>query len=181
MAKKSAPKKTVTKDAGEESKTLPAKKSRKKATAKEPEEKREIIMCGETPITLVGENPSPQIGKGIGDLIEAVHQLGRVHVTSASHGKEMTALHVVLPDHPQPYDKYPGLVLTIDAESNLASFDHVEIGHASPKLVDDAAFSLLKAMQGEDAAQRNNIGRQENWFYLACEAADEVALRHVQA
>lgn len=110
-------------------------------------------------------------------LVDAVHALGSVKVTSATVRNDTAMLHAVLPDHPQPYDRYPGLILAIDMNSRLMSFDHVVIGHATAETVVDAAFTLLHAMESNEDHPANDIGRRADWFEMAVVTAEKISAR----
>lgn len=152
----------------------PAKKKRRKTL----EPQNAVVMHGETRITHgLGEDDAKAV-QPIGRLIEEIHAKGRVLVTSAAHFGNRTTMHIVLPDHPQTYDSHPGLILEIDAVTNQVSFDHVVVGRVTADLMDDAAYTILTTMRGEDPAARNAIGKIEDWFSQSVSAAEDVADRH---
>lgn len=193
-AKKPATKKTAAKKAssnkvvdtleaveGAEPAAKKAPKAKKATAPKAPIDIRQTVMHGEMRITHGGEAESDSAVAGIMGLADGIHALGRVRITSAAHFGSTTTLHVVLPDHPLPYEQYPGLILAIDSLTNLVSFDHVVIGLVSSALIDDAAFSVLGAMKGDADNPAGASGRRTDWFEQAAIAAEDVAGRHVDA
>lgn len=182
-AKKASAKKVAAAVEGAEGEAPVPKKPRAKKVAapNDTGPVRIVAMHGELRITHTGEPDSERAVAAIGRLVDEVHALGRVQVTSAAHVGATTNLHIVLPGHPQPYEQYPGLILSIDALDNLVTFDHVTIGLVTPELIDDAAFTMLGAMKGDNDNPANDIGRRADWFDRAVDAADLVGARHVAA
>lgn len=159
----------------------PAKKAGKKPTVtKAPVDTRTTFMHGETRLTHTDE-----IGRlaleAMTTLIDDVHAMGRVLITSATHGGGTTMLHTVLPGHPTPYEANPGIILAVDGLDGLVSFDHVVIGLCSAAILDDAAHSLLNVIRGDAENPANAIGRRADWFDIATVAAEDVGARHVSA
>lgn len=161
-------------------KAAAAKTAKKPVTAKSGADARTTFTHGETRLTHSDEAGRLAL-EAMTDLIDQVHAMGRVRITSASHGAGTTMMHIVLPGAPTDYESRPGLILAVDGLDGLVSFDHAVIGIASPELIDDAAWSLLTAMAGDDENPANATGRRADWFEAALDAADAVGLRHVRA
>lgn len=132
-----------------------------------------VSMHGETRIHHQGGDASAAAVATIGEIVDAVHAAGRVRITSAAHSGGTTTLHAVLPDHPTPYDRHPGLILSIDG--GRIAFDHVDAGPATPALVENAAHAILVAMAGNDPDAMSR--RRVDWFEQAVIAAESLADR----
>lgn len=159
----------------------PVKKTRRKASPKVVEPQAVVTMHGDMKIIRDEGPDAPKAADAIASLADEVHGLGRIQITSAAHVGATTTLHAVLPGHPTPYDLFPGLILTIDALTNLVSFDHVEIGKVSSALIDDAAYGILTAMQPDNDNPANGIGRRGDWFERAVEVANDLAMNEAHA
>lgn len=185
MAKTPSPKKTVKPKKAPAKKAAPAEMVDAAAVPKKPRAKKEaakaeangvhVAMHGETRIHHAGDDASAGAIAMIGGIVDAVHAAGRVRITSAAHAGGATTLHAVLPDHPLPYERHPGVILCI-GDAGQVAFDHVEIGTMTPALVEDAAHSILVAMAGNDPDAMSR--RRVDWFEQAVNAAEDVAGRH---
>lgn len=146
-----------------------AKKPKKAAT---PEPSLQSIVHNDYHV-FFGNEAGLQILEQHLPLIDAVVEIGRVKITSATVSAGKVSIHAVLPEHPLPYSIMPGIILTIDPSDHSLWFDHHAIGAAFPEIIDDAAFTLLDAVKGDGAA-----GRRPDWYEVAGRAVDELAIKH---
>jgi hypothetical protein len=172
MAK--APKTTkAPKAASSKAKPKAARKPAAPKKAKKEEPAPEPVFHNETRL-FFGDDAGRQTIEEAFPLIDAVLALGNVQITSASAREGKIDIHVVKPDHPQPYTQFPGVILTVDFDDSSVMFDHFTIGFISPELIDDAATTLLSSLIGPAG------DRQADWFQRAEAIVDELFDRHAR-
>lgn len=110
-------------------------------------------------------------------MFDAAIALGRVRITGAAITGDLINLHAVTLDHPQPFDRIPGVILTIDLSTDTMFFDNIRVGIPSAALIDDATVSILNAIRGDQLP----FGRCPDWFDRAADAIHDVRDRYRQA
>lgn len=173
MAKASKTPKTAKPVASANAKPKAARKPAAPKKAKKEEPAPEPVFHNETRLFFKDDAGRQTVEEAL-PLIDAVASLGNIKITSACARDDKIDLHAVKPGHPEPYAKFPGVILTIDFDDSSLMFDHFVIGYVSPELIDDAATSLIDGVVASDGT------RQPDWYERGQDILEDVVQRHAQ-
>ena len=123
------------------------------------------VLHGETRLNATDPEAAEAL-QAVVPTIDAVHALGRVRITSATHVDGVTTMHLVLPGHPSDHDAIPGLILELHPDGGV-HFDHLSMidpDRSDADLIDAVAHGMLTAMKGDDLKPAGRSGRRADWF-----------------